>query len=82
MHAATSRLPFAAGSRLTAARAARSRHNPTDKEVESASLPPRARTVCGTFAESAMRIVVANFSQMILFSAIGIAMTYALLSVK
>ncbi len=29
-----------------------------------------------------MRIVVANFSQMILFSAIGIAMTYALLSVR
>jgi hypothetical protein len=29
-----------------------------------------------------MRIVVATFSQLILFSAAGVAMTYALLSVK
>jgi hypothetical protein len=35
------------------------------------------RNLCGV----PMRIV-ANFSQLILFSAIGIAMTYALLSVK
>jgi hypothetical protein len=54
--------------------------NPTDTEVVKppASREDGWRNLCGV----PMRIVVATFSQLILFSAAGVAMTYALLSVK